>query len=90
MVVVAVVAVLGAGLVTALADFGAGAQDRVRAQSAADAAALASLHGGRASAAALATRNGGVVLSWQRRGGDVVVVVRVGRSTATARASDQP
>lgn len=66
--------------------------DRVRAQTAADSAALAALQGGRGAAEALAHRHGAVLLSVatvadERR---VIVVVRVGDSTATAAASDAP
>ena len=92
-VLVLVVAVtLGAALLAALVDFGGIIQDRARAQTAADAAALASLGGGRAAAAEYADRHGGAVVSWVAGPGEheVTVVVRVGDSVATARASDAP
>ena len=40
----------------------------------------------------LARRNGAVIISWSRGPGpdEVTVVVRVGDSTATARATDAP
>ena len=90
--VLIVAAALGAALLAALVDFGGITQDRARAQTAADAAALASLDGGRDVAVDYAQRNGGVVVSWVRGPGEheVTVVVRVGDSTATARASDAP
>ena len=87
---VAVVATLAVVLAAALADFGGHVLDRSRAQHAADAAALASLDGGVVAASELARRNGAVLVSWQRGPGpdEVTVVVRVGDSTATARASN--
>ncbi|MGI9644696.1 MAG: pilus assembly protein TadG-related protein [Ilumatobacteraceae bacterium] len=87
---VVVVVTLGIVLAAALADFGGHVLDRGRAQHAADAAALASLDGGVAAAGELARRNGAVLVSWQRGPGpdEVTVVVRVGDSTATARASN--
>ena len=90
--VLIVAAALGAALLAALVDFGGITQDRARAQTAADAAALASLDGGRAAAAEYAQLHGGAVVSWVSGPGDdeVTVVVRVGDSTATARASDAP
>jgi hypothetical protein len=78
--------------VMALSVFGSHVVDRTRAQSAADAAALGSLDGDRAVAAALAERHGGVLVDWSQGPGpfEVTVVVRVGDVTATARASDSP
>ena len=64
--------------------------DRVRAQSAADAAALASVRGGRAAAEQLAAVNGASLVSWRQIGPDVVVEVRAGAAVATARATDAP
>jgi hypothetical protein len=64
--------------------------DRTRAQSAADAAALASVRGGRATGASMASKNGGVLVSWTQIGRDVVVEVRVGAAVAAARATDAP
>jgi Flp pilus assembly protein TadG len=83
---------LGAALLAALVDFGGITQNRARAQTAADAAALASLEGGAAAADDYATRHGATVISWSRGPGEyeVTVRVRVGDSTATARASNAP
>ena len=90
--ILVITAALGAALLAALVDFGGITQDRARAQTAADAAALASLDGGRVIAADFAERHGGVVVSWVSGPGEheVTVVVRVGDSTATARASNAP
>jgi Flp pilus assembly protein TadG len=87
-----VVAVMGVALLGALADFGAAVQQRSRAQTAADAAALASLEGGAVAASDLAARHGATVVSWHRGSGEyeVTVVVRIGDATATARASNAP
>lgn len=90
--VLVVVAMLGAVLAAALADFGAAVQQRARAQTAADAAALASLDGGRWAAERFAARHGAAVVTWHRGPGpfEVTVVVRLGDATATARASNRP
>ena len=87
-----VLAVMAGALATALADFGGAVVERTRAQTAADAAALASLDGGYQAAVSLAAANGGVIVSWSRGPGvdEVTVTVQVGDSTATARASDAP
>ena len=58
-----------------------------RARSAADAAALAGTRDGFAAAAAYAARNGATLVAWRREGDDVVVTVRLGAATATARAT---
>jgi hypothetical protein len=81
LVVIAALLVVGMGVLAR--DVG----DAGRARSAADAAALAGVVGGRPAAAALAASNGGVLVAW--KGGDAVVevTVRVGRATATARAT---
>jgi predicted MarR family transcription regulator len=63
---------------------------RQRAQSAADAAALAGVTGGRAASARLASANDGVVVSWSRDGRAVTVTVAVGDQRASARATDAP
>ncbi len=91
-VVLAVAAAFGVLLLSALADFGGVTHDRSRAQTAADAAALASLAGGRSAAVSLARQNGATVVEWSRGPGigEVTVVVRLGASYATARASDKP
>lgn len=90
--VLVVALALGLALMAALVDFGGIAQDRARAQTAADAAALASLDGGAAAAHDYAARHGAAVISWSHGPGDheVTVRVRLGDSTATARASNAP
>lgn len=87
-----VAAVLFVAVVVALAVMGRTAIDRTRAQTAADAAALASLDGGRAAAVSLAHRHDAEVVTWSRGPGpsEVTVVVRLGDTTATARASNNP
>lgn len=88
----AVVAV--AILVTvAIAELGGNVVDAGRARTAADAAALAGVEGGRDASIRVAAGNGGVVVSWSRRAdGDgvlVTVTVQVGRAKATAAASNR-
>jgi hypothetical protein len=85
-VVVAFVALVAVGTARA----GAVVLDRQRAQTAADAAALAGLHGGKAAAAALATSNGATLESFVVVGDEVSVEVRYGHAQARARASDGP
>ena len=60
--------------------------DRAHARTAADAAALAGAVEGEAAARALAEENGGDLLSFALRDGEVVVRVRVGGADAFARA----
>ena len=90
MVVVCVVVVSAA---VALSTMGSRLVDRTRAQTAADAVALASLAGGRSVGVELAERHGATVVSWtfsDRRDGRVVeVLVRLGDATAVARATDR-
>ena len=74
-------------LVLATGSFAGDVVDAGRARSAADAAALAGVTGGRAASAALAEHNSASILAWRREGDDVVVTVRVGAATATARAT---
>jgi hypothetical protein len=64
--------------------------DRQQARSAADAAALAGVTGGREGSLALATANGGELMIWSRNGRQVTVQVRVGDQVAAARATDEP
>ena len=64
--------------------------DRGRAQTAADAAALAAVLGGRAAAERLAGGNGGRLISFDQAGEVVTVVVDVAGERATARATDGP
>jgi hypothetical protein len=87
-----VVTALGIALLAALVDFGGITQERARAQTAADAAALASLDGGRPAAVRLAGQHGATIVSWVRGPGpdEVTVVVGLGATTATARASNAP
>ena len=77
-------------MLVALVGVGETSLDRTRAQSAADAAALASLHGGRAAAERFASAHGGELVEWVEGPGpdEVTVTVRIGRTSATARASD--
>jgi len=77
---------------TAMAGFGAHLIDRARAQTAADAAALASLTGGSSAAHTLAQRHGATLVEFSRGPdvGQVSVVVRLGDVTATAAATDAP
>lgn len=90
--VVTVATVLLVAIILALGDMGRTAVDRSRAQTAADAAALASLDGGHASAESLAQRHGASVVTWSQGPGpsEVTVTVRLGDTTATARASNAP
>jgi Flp pilus assembly protein TadG len=87
-----VVVVMGIALMGALVEFGAMTQQRARAQTAADAAALASLDGGAAAASTYARRHGAIVVSWSEGPGqhEVTVVVRLGDATASARATNAP
>jgi Putative Flp pilus-assembly TadE/G-like len=93
----AIVLVLVASVVfvvstTALVVLGGRMVDRTRAQTAADAAALASLDGGRPVAEALVERHGAELVSWERglANGEVTVEVRLGHARATARATNAP
>ena len=77
---------------TALVVLGGRVVERTRAQTAADAAALVSLDGGRPSAETLTARHGAELVSWVRGpvDGQVTVVVRLGGARATARATNAP
>ena len=92
LLVVVVATVLLAATLSGLAALGRTAADRAHAQTAADAAALAALDGGRSAAADVAARNGAVLVSWRRGPGEdeVTVTVSVDGVTASARASDAP
>ena len=87
-----VVVALAAATMSGIGRLGAIVRDRVHAQSVADAAALASLDGGRGRAVAVSAAHGATLVSWSDGPGpgEVTVVVRVGSSAATARASDAP
>lgn len=86
-VVLAVVATFG------IAHLGRSVIDAGRARTAADAAALAGVEGGRAASSRLASAHGGELVEWRTSGGSdgvtVTVVVRVGRARATAAASNE-
>lgn len=83
--VVAVLVVLVIALLV-LVRVGRQVDDRARAQSAADAVALAGARDGEGSAGSIAAANHAVLESFVGRGVEVEVIVRVGRSRATARA----
>lgn len=88
----------GVGLAGALtlgfADFCGDLVDASRARTAADAAALAGVSGGRPGAERLAGANGAAVVEFARSSSEggvtVTVSVRVGDATSTARASNAP
>lgn len=73
-----------------VAEVGSAMVARQRAHTAADAAALAGLAGGRAAAQELALRNGATLVQFDQSASEVTVVVRVGSARATARAGDGP
>jgi hypothetical protein len=81
---------LGAVLTMAVGELAGDVIDAARARTAADAAALAGVTGGRSAADRLAARNGGAVIAWGRAGRSVTLTVRVGDAVATARATDEP
>ena len=74
-------------LLIAVGQLGRTAADGARARTAADAAALAGAAEGRDAAAHLAAENGGTLVSYVADEGAVLVTVRVGRASATARAA---
>jgi len=80
---------LGATLVGAV-ELGDRVIDRRRAQSAADAAALAGAVSGASGAGRVAAANGATLQMFGRDGAEVTVVVTVDSATATARASTAP
>ncbi|HUS41270.1 MAG TPA: pilus assembly protein TadG-related protein [Ilumatobacteraceae bacterium] len=84
--------VLFVALSSALVTVGGRMIDRTRAQTAADAAALAALVGGPEAARTLAQRHGASLLSltFGPASGQVDVEVRLGTATARAAASDAP
>ncbi len=84
LVAVVMTVAVGAALVVALV--GGVVIDRSRARTAADAAALAAVSGGREQADRVARANGGEIRRYQEVGNVVEVTVRVGRADATARA----
>jgi hypothetical protein len=91
LVFVVMVGVAVTGAVTmALVPVLSGIVERQQAQSAADAAALAGVTGGRAASLSIAAANEGAVIAWSRSGHEVTVTVQVGERRATARATDAP
>ncbi len=90
--VLVVAAVLFVSMSAALVDVGGRMIDRTRAQTAADAAALGAIGGGREAAETLARRHGATLVSFAPGpdAGRVTVVVRLGTATAEAAASDAP
>ena len=90
--VLVVATVLFVSLSVALVVVGGRVIDRTRAQTAADAAALGAVIGGREAAETLAGRHGATLVSFIRGPdvGRVTVVVRLGTATADAAASDAP
>lgn len=82
----ALVILVGLGAALGLARLGVEVIDRARARTAADAAALAGVDGGRQAADAAARANGGRVVRFVATDGATEVEVRVGGSQATARA----
>lgn len=92
--VLAVVVVMVGAMVFGVARLGTAILHRQSAQTAADAAALAGVDGGRVRARALASANGADLVSFERSGGSdgwtVTVEVAIGEVTAQARASSQP
>ena len=72
--------------IAVVARVGVVADDRARAQTAADAAALAGAAGGRSEAARLARANGAALVDYRASGATVVVVVVVGDASARASA----
>jgi hypothetical protein len=84
------VVVMAAVSVAAIGAFSSRVVNHGRAQTAADAAALAATIGGQPAAQRLASSNGGHLVSYSESGDAVVVVVDVGGERATARATDGP
>ena len=86
MIAFAITGAIMIGLVPVLGDL----TDHQQARSAADAAALAGVTGGRSAAVSLAAANDAVLVGWSRSGHEVTVTVRVGGQIVTARATDGP
>ena len=84
---IGVAAVLGVLLVS-VGHLGRNASDSARARTAADAAALAAVHGGRDAAERLARANGAELVSFEQHSDVVVVRVSVGSSIAGATAGE--
>ncbi|HJO98272.1 MAG: hypothetical protein QGI41_08390 [Acidimicrobiales bacterium] len=77
---------LGAAMALLVAELGVIAVDRARARSAAVLAAATERGDGRTVAREFASANGAQLESFEHAGGEVLVVVSVGRARATARA----
>jgi Flp pilus assembly protein TadG len=88
--VVAGVAALVLALTLGVARLGGAVVDAARAQTAADAAALAAVEGGAVAAERLAEMNGARLVSCVCDSDPVEVTVIVGRARAVARASGLP
>ena len=88
--VVIILTTIAIVLIMAVARLGTEVLDRSAAQTAADAAALASLTGGRDAALMVARANGAVMIAWSSGADEVAVTVRIGDEVATARATDSP
>jgi Putative Flp pilus-assembly TadE/G-like len=88
-----VVIVLAVVLTMAMGSLGGLAVDASRARTAADAAALAGVEGGRPAAAKFAAEHGATLVAYRASGPAddrlVTVRVRVGRATATAAATNR-
>lgn len=82
--------VVVAGLLVGLARLGSQAATRARAQTAADAAALAGAAEGEEAARSVAAANDGTLVEFVQAGALTEVEVRVGRATAVARAERLP
>ncbi len=87
---VAALMALTLGTVVIVGTVGQVLDERARARTAADAAALAGAAGGRTAAEEVAIENGAVLEEYEAFGVDVLVRVRTGRATAEARASVGP
>jgi hypothetical protein len=77
-------------IIMAIAQLGTVVLERSAAQTAADAAALAAVAGGRSAAEAVAHANGAAVVQLRAGLHEVIVTVRIGDAVATARATDAP
>ena len=90
MVTVALIVAVGGALIPVVRQLGA----QQRAQTAADAAALAGVTGGQAASSQLAAANGAELTNWMASGDvglrTVTVTVQVGDQTASARATNGP
>ena len=89
---VALLVAMALGLAVLIVETALLVGERAAAQTAADAAALASVvpGDGRGRASEMAVANGAVLESFRQLGASVEVTVRVGRASATARAVAAP